>query len=92
MDIYKGEQYDEFAPKFLNNIYEIVKNFCEITNTDTKSTIACFYYLEFLLGIKNGKNKVDIFVELQDETKKFIRRIDKNVLENPIPDLLYIKY
>lgn len=27
LDIYKGEQYDEFAPKFLNNIYEIVKNF-----------------------------------------------------------------
>ena len=78
--------------KTMEQRYEIVKNFCEITNTDTKSTIACFYYLEFLLGIKNGKNKVDIFVELQDETKKFIRRIDKNVsiefnwlLENTLP-------
>ncbi|NCD68840.1 ADP-ribosylglycohydrolase family protein [Mucilaginibacter agri] len=45
--------------------YQITKQVSSITHGHVRSAIACFYYLEFALGLLNGSDKFEIYNNLQ---------------------------
>lgn len=53
--------------KTMSERYEITKEVSSITHGHIRSIISCFYYLEFGRKILEGKNKFDIYKELQIE-------------------------
>jgi len=55
--------------------YLITKEVSSITHGHVRSAIACFYYLEFALKLIQGKDKFDIYNELQSETPIFLQSI-----------------
>jgi len=53
--------------KPINERYEITKKVSSITHGHIRSVIACFYYLEFANQILAGKDKFEIYKNLQSE-------------------------
>ena len=53
--------------KPINERYEITKQVSSITHSHVRSVIACFYYLEFARQLFYGRNKFDIYTDLQTE-------------------------
>lgn len=67
-----------YKNKTMEERYELVRQVSSITNANAKTVLGCFYYLEFLKGILDGKDKIEVYRDLQGEVKKFMRRIDKD--------------
>ncbi|CAM3690905.1 ADP-ribosylglycohydrolase family protein [Mucilaginibacter galii] len=64
--------------------YEIIKQVSGITHGHVRSVISCFYYLEFALGIIAGKDKFEIYAELQAFIPAFLDSIQMNPSEKNI--------
>lgn len=56
--------------------YELVKQVSSITHGHVRSAIACFYYLEFALGILDGEEKFDVYQRLQNDISGFLQTIN----------------
>lgn len=55
--------------------FEIVKQVTAITHSDSISIIGCFYYLEFLLELLEGKDKYKIYLDLQEKLPVFLKSV-----------------
>jgi len=58
--------------------YELIKKVASMTHGHVRSTIACFYYLEFALRIIQGVNKHDIYQQLQKDISGYLQSININ--------------
>ncbi len=58
--------------KPINERYEITKQVSSITHGHIRSVIACFYYLEFARQIFIGKDKFEIYKDLQTEITSYL--------------------
>jgi len=67
--------------KPINERYEITKKVSSITHGHIRSVIACFYYLEFAKQILLGKNKFEIYTDLQTEITKYLTSLSINPIE-----------
>jgi ADP-ribosylglycohydrolase len=74
--------------KPINERYEITKQVSSITHGHIRSVIACFYYLEFAKQIFEGKNKFDIYQNLQTEITNFLTSLAVNPTELALFDRL----
>ncbi|MDR0913314.1 MAG: ADP-ribosylglycohydrolase family protein [Methanobrevibacter sp.] len=54
----------------LEKRFKIVKEVSSLTHRHFRSIISCFYYIEYLLGLLEGKNKFEIYEELQTKFYK----------------------
>jgi ADP-ribosyl-[dinitrogen reductase] hydrolase len=52
--------------------YRIIKEVSSITHGHVRSVIACFYYLEFALGLLQGNNKNELYDRLQLTVSRFL--------------------
>ena len=68
--------------------YEIIKQVSSITHAHIRSVIACFYYLEFALQLFNGKNKFEIYKDLQTEITAHLSSISVDSAEIGLFDRL----
>lgn len=59
--------------KTIDERYLITKQVSSITNGHIRSVVACFYYLEFAGQILSGKNKFDIYADLQTEVANYLK-------------------
>lgn len=64
--------------------YEWIKKVSSITHGHVRSVIACFYYLEFALGLSGGQNKLDIYHSLQISVAKYLEAASINIDEQKI--------
>jgi ADP-ribosylglycohydrolase len=53
--------------------FKIVKEESSITHAHMVSVIACFYFVEFGIGLLNGKEKTEVYKELQKTIPDFLR-------------------
>jgi ADP-ribosylglycohydrolase len=53
--------------------YKIIKEESAITHAHDVSVIACFYFVEFGIGLLDGKNKFEIYKELQNILPNFLK-------------------
>ena len=67
--------------KPINERYEITKQVSSITHGHIRSVIACFYYLEFARKIILGKDKFEIYKELQSEITNYLTSLSINPTE-----------
>lgn len=67
--------------KPINERYEITKKVSSITHGHIRSVIACFYYLEFAKQIFDGKNKFEIYRNLQTEIANHLTSLSINQTE-----------
>lgn len=51
--------------------FDLVRKVSSITHRHTRSVMACYYYLEFALGILRGEDKFNVYKRLQLELKRF---------------------
>lgn len=65
----------------VNERYEIVKQVSSITHGHIRSVIACFYYVEFAIKLLSGKDKFQIYKELQSEISDHLQSISINTEE-----------
>ncbi len=61
--------------------YNITKKVSSITHGHIRSVIACFYYLEFAKQILEGKNKFEIYNNLQIEISNHLTSLEINPTE-----------
>jgi ADP-ribosylglycohydrolase len=55
--------------------FEITRKVSSITHGHIRSIIACFYYLEFAKQIIEGKNKYEIYKDLQQSVTEYLHSI-----------------
>ncbi|MBX3043082.1 MAG: ADP-ribosylglycohydrolase family protein [Candidatus Kapabacteria bacterium] len=67
--------------KSIKERYEITKQVSSITHGHIRSVIACFYYLEFAKQILAGKDKFEIYVNLQTEIPNHLTSREINPTE-----------
>lgn len=53
--------------------FKIIKEESSITHAHMVSVIACFYFVEFGIGLLNGKEKFEVYKELQKTIPDFLR-------------------
>jgi ADP-ribosylglycohydrolase len=53
--------------------FKIVKEESSITHAHIVSVLACFYFVEFGIGLLNGKEKTEVYKELQKTIPDFLR-------------------
>jgi len=70
--------------------YDLIKQVSSITHGHVRSVIACFYYLEFALGLLNGVDKFDIYHNLQKDVAEYLRSINMSRDETSLFDRLLI--
>ena len=58
--------------------YDITKQVSSITHGHIRSVIACFYYLEFAMQLSLGKNKFEIYKNLQTEVSNHLTKLAIN--------------
>ena len=68
--------------------YEITKQVSSITHGHIRSVIACFYYLEFARQIMEGKDKFEIYQNLQNEITHHLSSISIHPSEIAVFDRL----
>ncbi len=68
--------------------FDITKKVSSITHGHFRSVIACFYYLEFALQILAGKDKFEIYQNLQTEISNYLTSLTINPAEIAIFDRL----
>jgi ADP-ribosylglycohydrolase len=74
--------------KPINERYDITKNVSSITHGHFRSVIACFYYLEFARQIFEGKDKFEIYRNLQTEVFNHLTLLSINPREIAVFDRL----
>ena len=62
--------------KPISERYQLIKSVSSITHGHVRSAIACFYYLEFALGILTGGEKFSIYNNLQKEVTDYLVSIN----------------
>lgn len=67
--------------KPINERYDITKKVSSITHGHIRSIIACFYYLEFAKQIFEGKDKFEIYRNLQIEISNHLTSLSINPTE-----------
>jgi len=67
--------------KPINERYDITKKVSSITHGHIRSVIACFYYLEFAKQIFDGKDKFEIYRNLQTEISNHLTSLSINPTE-----------
>jgi len=67
--------------KPINERYEITKQVSSITHGHIRSVIACFYYLEFARQIFLGKDKFEIYTDLQTKITNYLTSLSINPTE-----------
>jgi ADP-ribosylglycohydrolase len=70
--------------------YQLVKQVSSITHGHVRSAIACFYYLEFALGILNGEEKFVVYHRLQKDIAEYLRSVNISRDETSLFDRLLI--
>jgi len=70
--------------------YGLIKQVSSITHGHVRSAIACFYYLEFALGILNGEEKFAVYKRLQKDVADYLRSINMSKDETSLFDRLLI--
>ncbi|SHM90024.1 ADP-ribosylglycohydrolase family protein [Mucilaginibacter sp. OK098] len=70
--------------------FQLIKQVSSITHGHVRSAIACFYYLEFALGLLNGEEKFNIYHNLQKDVAEYLRLININRDERNLFDRLLI--
>lgn len=65
----------------INKRYEWTKKVSSITHAHVRSVMACFYYLEFAKKILEGKDKFQVYLELQKEITTYFENLEINPLE-----------
>ena len=61
-----------------------------MTHGHARSVIACFYYLEFALGVLNGEEKLAVYSRLQKDVAEYLRLINMSRDETSLFDRLLI--
>ena len=74
--------------KPINERYDITKKVSSITHGHIRSVIACFYYLEFAKQIFEGKDKFEIYRNLQKEVLNHLTLLSINPREIALFDRL----
>ena len=74
--------------KPINERYEITRQVSSITHGHIRSVIACFYYLEFAKQIWEGKDKFEIYRNLQTEVANHLTNLEVNPKEIDLFDRL----
>ena len=67
--------------KSINERYDITRKVSSITHGHIRSVIACFYYLEFAKQIFEGKDKFEIYRNLQTEISNYLISLAINQAE-----------
>lgn len=67
--------------KPINERYDITKKVSSITHGHIRSVIACFYYLEFAKQILAGKDKFEVYRNLQTEISNHLTSLAINPTE-----------
>ncbi|MCZ8332418.1 MAG: ADP-ribosylglycohydrolase family protein [Flavobacterium sp.] len=65
----------------INKRYDWTKKVSSITHAHVRSVMACFYYLEFAKKILEGKDKFQVYLELQREITTYFENLEINPLE-----------
>lgn len=68
--------------------YHLIKQVSSITHGHMRSVIACFYYLEFALGLLNGEEKFAVYNRLQKDVAEYLRSINMSRDETCLFDRL----
>lgn len=68
--------------------YDTIKQVSSLTHAHARSVIACFYYIEFCLGLMRGEDKFSIYESLQITIPAFLRQIRMNLEEVALFDRL----
>ncbi len=81
--------------KAISERYHITRKISSITHGHIRSAIACFYYLEFALGLIQGINKYKIYKNLQSVIPQFLDSIsinpdEKNIFHRLLIDEIYL--
>lgn len=63
------------SDKFLEERYKITKQVSSITHRHIRSVISCFYYLEFAKQLLEGKDKFEIYRNLQELISKHLNSL-----------------
>ena len=74
--------------KTINDRFDITKKVSSITHGHIRSVIACFYYLEFAKQIFEGKDKFEIYKNLQIEVSNLLTNLSINPREITLFDRL----
>lgn len=74
--------------KSVNERYETTKQVSSITHGHIRSLISCFYYLEFALQLLNGKDKFEVYKNLQTEITNHLTALPINQTEIALFDRL----
>lgn len=74
--------------KPINERYDITKKVSSITHGHMRSVIACFYYLEFAKQIFDGKDKFEIYRNLQTDVSNYLTSLSINPREIALFDRL----
>lgn len=74
--------------KPINERYFITKSVSSITHGHIRSIIACFYYLEFAKQILEGKDKFEIYRNLQTKILNYLNSLSINPSELALFDRL----
>jgi len=70
--------------------YQLIKQGSSMTHGHARSVIACFYYLEFALGLLNGEEKFAVYNRLQKDVAEYLRSINMSRDETSLFDRLLI--
>jgi ADP-ribosyl-[dinitrogen reductase] hydrolase len=70
--------------------YALIRQVSSITHGHVRSAIACFYYLEFALGILKGQNKFEVYQNLQTSVLNFLQSVSIHVDEQIIFNRLLV--
>ncbi|MDR1721474.1 MAG: ADP-ribosylglycohydrolase family protein [Methanobrevibacter sp.] len=62
--------------KDINERFKIMKEVSSITHGHIRSIIACFYYIEYLIQVLDGKDKFLIYEDLKKTVPEFLLEID----------------
>lgn len=76
--------------KLIDERYQLIKQVSSITHGHARSVIACFYYLEFALGLLNGEEKFAVYTRLQKDVAEYLRSINMKRDETSLFDRLLI--
>jgi ADP-ribosylglycohydrolase len=76
--------------KPIDERYQLIKQVSSMTHGHVRSAIACFYYLEFALGLLNGEEKLAVYNRSQKDVSEYLRSINMSRDETSLFDRLLI--
>ena len=67
--------------KSIHEGFEIIKNVSSITHAHIRSIVSCFYYLEFMLQLLNGNDKIIAYNNLKKIVPEYLNKINIDQLD-----------